>query len=88
VAELPSFPAHLVGQDFKEAYDTTCPGCQKPLKVKPSLFMTHFGINQGGGICPACRVSFHLGICTDGEMYSSLRCSDLECDVQEEARDA
>ncbi len=76
-------PAHLIGTDFRESYDITCPACQKTLRAAPSILMTGFGINQGNGHCPGCRALFHLCIGDDGEMYSSLNCIDLDCETTE-----
>jgi ssDNA-binding Zn-finger/Zn-ribbon topoisomerase 1 len=66
-SKVSSFSEKVIGQSFKEKYEFDCPECGAELWAKPSIFMTGFGVNRGGGRCPECRTYFSLQIDENNE---------------------
>ena len=51
--------------ELEENYAFHCPTCGHALRAKPSMMMTEFCLNTGGGDCPICLGVFHLEIDTE-----------------------
>lgn len=50
---------------FKKSYEFTCPECGHVQHAAPSIMMTGFGMNMGGGSCLKCKTYLHLEITPD-----------------------
>ncbi len=60
--------------NLKEKYNFRCHGCGGDMWAKPSMFMTEFQMNLGGGVCTKCEVSMNLRIDSKNEtMISTSR---------------
>lgn len=57
--------------ELKEAYPFTCDNCGHEQMAAPSIFMTGFGMNSGGGHCMKCDTNLHLEIAPDNEKMIS-----------------
>lgn len=57
--------------ELKKAYPFECVKCGHEQMAEPSIFMSGFGMNVGGGKCMECGTNLHLEIAPDNEKMIS-----------------
>lgn len=57
--------------ELKEAYPFDCANCGHSQMAAPSIFMSGFGMNVGGGNCMNCGTALHLEIAPENDRMIS-----------------
>lgn len=72
-------------QYFKSAYPFTCPACRHEQMAAPSIMMTGFGINTGGGRCLGCKTHLHLEIDGNNERMIATKFDEYVAKLKKDA---
>lgn len=58
---------------FKSHYPFTCPHCGHEQNSRPSIAITKWGCNTGGGNCSECKGYVFLSITADNEHMAAFK---------------